>query len=93
MTKKTPTLAGLVVKKPAVTAPTAAPAVADAPAPAPTPSPAHAGGGVAGRKALTLKVDRQRYITLKSACLRLDTSVQEALTQALDDWLRKHATP
>lgn len=41
-------------------------------------------------KALTLRLDRARYTSLKSLSVELDKSAQELLVEALDTLLAKH---
>lgn len=43
-------------------------------------------------KSLTVKLDRDRYETLKSAGIKFDKKSQEIFVEALDLWLRQ-ATP
>lgn len=40
-------------------------------------------------KALTLKLDQERYEALKMAGIRTGKSSQQILTEALDGWLKK----
>lgn len=42
-------------------------------------------------KALTVKLDRERYETLKNAGLKLDKKSQEIFVAALDLWLKQSA--
>lgn len=67
---------GLVAKKGQ-----AAPAVA-APVPQETPNSA------TYYKALTVKLDRERYEALKNAGVKLDKKSQEIFVDALDAWLK-----
>ena len=89
MSKTASLTAGLVAKKgqamPAATAATAVAAVA-AEAPAAAPSTV-----VSYYKALTVKLDRSRYATLKNAGLKLDKKSQEIFVEALDAYLAKVA--
>ncbi|MDA8260754.1 MAG: hypothetical protein M0Z99_34830 [Betaproteobacteria bacterium] len=78
---KTASLTGGLVAKKGAAAPSA-PQAAVAPA-----KSADAGPGY--YKALTLKLDRERYSKLKTLGLTLDKSSQELLTEAVDDLLRK----
>ena len=51
-------------------------------------------GTVGGRdyyKALTVKLDRERYETLKNAGIKLDKKSQEIFVAALDLWLKQSA--
>ena len=73
---------GLVAKKGA-----AAPSAPQAPMAMAAPKPADAGPGY--YKALTLKLDRERYNKLKTLGLALDKSSQELLIEAVDDLLGK----
>ena len=43
-------------------------------------------------KALTVKLDRKRYIALKNAGVRLDKKSQEIFVEALDLWLEKQTS-
>lgn len=42
-------------------------------------------------KALTVKLDRERYETLKNAGVKLDKKSQEIFVEALDLWLKQAA--
>lgn len=42
-------------------------------------------------KALTVKLDRERYETLKNAGIKLDKKSQEIFVAALDLWLKQSA--
>ncbi|MCB1776068.1 MAG: hypothetical protein KDI50_01405 [Candidatus Competibacteraceae bacterium] len=42
-------------------------------------------------KALTVKLDRQRYIALKNAGVRDDKKSQEIFVEALDLWLKQNS--
>lgn len=44
-------------------------------------------------KALTVKLDRDRYQLLKSIGLKLDKKSQEIFVEALDLWLKKQSLP
>ncbi|MFH7040772.1 hypothetical protein ABT392_00385 [Paucibacter sp. JuS9] len=44
-------------------------------------------------KAMTVKLDEQRYRALKTAGLDLDLSSQQILVQALDLWLERRESP
>ena len=51
-----------------------------------------AGAGGSGRdyyKALTVKLDRDRYETLKNVGVKLDKKSQEIFVEALDLWLKQ----
>ena len=86
MSKTASLTAGLVAKKgQAMPAATAVAAVA-AEAPAAAPSTV-----VSYYKALTVKLDRSRYATLKNAGLKLDKKSQEIFVEALDAYLAKVA--
>lgn len=41
-------------------------------------------------KALTVKLDKSRYIALKTAGIQVDKSTQEIMVAALDLWLAKN---
>lgn len=43
-------------------------------------------------KALTVKLDRDRYETLKNVGVKLDKKSQEIFVEALDLWLKQAAT-
>ena len=43
-------------------------------------------------KALTVKLDRERYETLKNVGVKLDKKSQEIFVEALDLWLKQTAT-
>jgi hypothetical protein len=82
MSKTASLTAGLVAKKgQAVPA-----AVAVAPD---TSSAAQPAAASAYYKALTVKLDRSRYETLKNAGLKLDKKSQEIFVEALDAYLAK----
>ena len=80
MSKTASLTAGLVAKK-GQAMPAAA---AEAPAAAPSAVAAY-------YKALTVKLDRNRYETLKNAGLKLDKKSQEIFVEALDAYLAKVA--
>lgn len=63
----------------------AAPAVTHVHTPRPTEKPA----GPNYYKALTVKLDRDRYEALKNLGLKLDMKSQEIFTEALDLWIEK----
>ncbi|QKJ68302.1 hypothetical protein HQN60_15955 (plasmid) [Deefgea piscis] len=42
-------------------------------------------------KALTVKLDRERYEALKNAGIKLDKKSQEIFVEALDSWLKQIA--
>ena len=44
-------------------------------------------------KSLTVKLDRDRYESLKSVGVKLDKKSQEIFVEALDLWLKKQAFP
>ena len=44
-------------------------------------------------KSLTVKLDRDRYQSLKSVGVKLDKKSQEIFVEALDLWLKKQALP
>jgi hypothetical protein len=83
MSKTASLTAGLVAKKgQAVPA-----AVAAAPDTSSAAKPAAASSSY--YKALTVKLDRSRYETLKNAGLKLDKKSQEIFVEALDAYLAK----
>ena len=85
MSKTASLTAGLVAKKgQAMPAAAAAAVAADAPTAAPSAMAAY-------YKALTVKLDRNRYETLKNAGLKLDKKSQEIFVEALDAYLAKVA--
>ena len=81
MSKTASLTAGLVAKK-GQAMPAAAAVAAEAPAAAQSAVAAY-------YKALTVKLDRNRYETLKNAGLKLDKKSQEIFTEALDLWIEK----
>ena len=83
MSKTASLTAGLVAKK-GHAMPTAAAVAAEVPA-------AASSAVVAYYKALTVKLDRNRYETLKNAGLKLDKKSQEIFVEALDAYLAKVA--
>lgn len=86
MSKTASLTAGLVAKKgqamPA--AASVAPVLPVEPA-----KPARAEAASAYYKALTVKLDRERYETLKNAGIKLDKKSQEIFVEALDAYLAK----
>lgn len=44
-------------------------------------------------KSLTVKLDRERYESLKNVGVKLDKKSQEIFVEALDLWLRKQSIP
>ena len=83
MSKTASLTAGLVAKK-GQAMPAATAVAAGAPAAAPS-------AVVSYYKALTVKLDRSRYATLKNAGLKLDKKSQEIFVEALDAYLAKVA--
>ena len=81
MSKTASLTAGLVAKK-GQAMPAAAPVAVEAPAAAPSAVASY-------YKALTVKLDRNRYETLKNAGLKLDKKSQEIFVEALDAYLAK----
>lgn len=86
MSKTASLTAGLVAKK--GQAMPAATSVVQA-LPAEPAKPARAETASAYYKALTVKLDRERYETLKNAGVRLDKKSQEIFVEALDAYLAK----
>lgn len=87
MAKTASLTAGLVAKKGE-----AAPATVVRSAQSAEVSAAGAGAGGSGRdyyKALTVKLDRDRYETLKNVGVKLDKKSQEIFVEALDLWLKQ----
>jgi hypothetical protein len=82
MSKTASLTAGLVAKK--GQAVPAAPAI-----PVETPAAAKLAAASPYYKALTVKLDRNRYETLKSAGLKMDKKSQEIFVEALDAYLAK----
>lgn len=86
MSKTASLTAGLVAKKgqamPAATS--VAPVL-----PVEPTKPARAEAATAYYKALTVKLDRERYETLKNAGVKLDKKSQEIFVEALDAYLAK----
>ena len=87
MAKTASLTAGLVAKKGE-----AAPAVIRKPPAEPAVTEPGAAGGRDYYKALTVKLDRERYETLKNAGIKLDKKSQEIFVAALDMWLKHSAT-
>ncbi len=83
MSKTASLTAGLVAKK-GQAMPAAASVVVEAPAVVPSTVASY-------YKALTVKLDRNRYETLKNAGLKLDKKSQEIFVEALDAYLSKVA--
>ena len=83
MSKTASLTAGLVAKK-GQAMPAAAAVAAEPPAAAQSAVAAY-------YKALTVKLDRNRYETLKNAGLKLDKKSQEIFVEALDAYLAKVA--
>ena len=88
---KTATLtSGLVTKKGQAT-----PAVSSTALPAAVPLPialkSQQGPTTDYYKALTVKLDRERYETLKNIGVKLDKKSQEIFVEALDLWLKQVA--
>jgi len=81
MTKTARLTSGLVVKKGQ-----AAPAVMPADATASQPGKAT---GLDYYKALTVKLDRDRYESLKNLGVKLDKKSQEIFVEALDLWIKQ----
>lgn len=88
MAKTASLTAGLVAKKGE-----AAPAtVVSAPQAQPVEVKTSAtGGGLDYYKALTVKLDRDRYESLKSMGVKLDKKSQEIFVEALDLWMKSAA--
>ena len=89
MAKTASLTAGLVAKKGE-----AAPATVVRSAQSAEVSAAGAGAGAGGSgrdyyKALTVKLDRDRYETLKNVGVKLDKKSQEIFVEALDLWLKQ----
>lgn len=83
MSKTASLTAGLVAKK-GEAMPAAASVAVEPPAAAPSAVTSY-------YKALTVKLDRNRYETLKNAGLKLDKKSQEIFVEALDAYLAKVA--
>lgn len=81
MAKSASLTSGLVTKKGQ-----ASPAV---PPPGPTKQPTSS--SAVYYKALTVKLDKQRYQALKSAGVQLDKSSQDIFVEALDEYLERLA--
>ena len=56
-----------------------------------TTNPTRSEGRSGYYKALTVKLDRDRYETLKYLGIRLDKKSQTILVEALDEWLQRMA--
>lgn len=88
MVKTASLTAGLVVKKGEASPAT----VVAAPQTKPIDVKASAtGGGRDYYKALTVKLDRDRYESLKSMGVKLDKKSQEIFVEALDLWMKSAA--
>lgn len=90
MAKTASLTAGLVAKKGEASPAT----VIATPSPQPIEEKASANGGSSGRdyyKALTVKLDRDRYESLKSMGVKLDKKSQEIFVEALDLWMKSAA--
>lgn len=85
MSKAANLTSGLVAKKgqamPAMLSP--------APPSTPVQSKTQKGTATDYYKALTVKLDRDRYETLKNAGVKLDKKSQEIFVEALDLWLKQ----
>ncbi len=81
MSKTASLTAGLVAKK-GQAMPAAAAVAVEAPSTVPSAVASY-------YKALTVKLDRNRYETLKNAGLKLDKKSQEIFVEALDAYLAK----
>ena len=91
MTRTASLTAGLVAKKgEAAPASIQDPAAKNAAARPAVTDPV-AAGGQDYYKALTVKLDRERYETLKNAGIRLDKKSQEIFVAALDMWLKQQS--
>ena len=88
MSKTASLTSGLVAKKGQAVPAAASPALPVAPV---LPK-AQQGMATDYYKALTVKLDRDRYETLKNAGVKLDKKSQEIFVEALDLWL-KQAVP
>lgn len=82
MAKTAPITTGLMAKKGE-----AVPAIGEVLQTNPTRSEGRSGY----YKALTVKLDRDRYETLKYLGIRLDKKSQTILVEALDEWLQRMA--
>ena len=94
MAKTASLTGGLVVKKGSAAPTIQMPPVAADVSPVAPPSPVSASASPAAKKtvdyykALTVKLDRERYESLKSAGVKLDKKSQEIFVEALDLWLK-----
>ena len=86
MSKTASLTSGLVAKKGQAMPATSSPALPVAPVLPKTQSTA-----TDYYKALTVKLDRDRYETLKNAGVKLDKKSQEIFVEALDLWLKQAA--
>ena len=90
MSKTASLTSGLVTKK-GEAAPAAASAVAEQPK-SQVEQKSKAQSSIEYYKALTVKLDRNRYETLKNVGVKMDKKSQDIFVEALDLWL-KQATP
>lgn len=86
MAKTASLTAGLVAKKGS-----AAPTLQVQPVPAAKVSLAPTTKAADYYKALTVKLDRDRYESLKNAGVKFDKKSQEIFVEALDLWLKAHS--
>lgn len=84
MSKAASLTSGLVVKKGQAMPAISSPAISAAPFPPKTQQAT----ATDYYKALTVKLDRERYETLKNAGVKLDKKSQEIFVEALDLWLK-----
>jgi hypothetical protein len=87
MSKPASLTSGLVAKKGQAMPATSSPALPSVQA---LPK-AQQGAATDYYKALTVKLDRDRYETLKNAGVKLDKKSQEIFVEALDLWLKQAA--
>jgi hypothetical protein len=80
-----PVVAAVPMPAPPVVAPAPAPVAVAPRATAPQPRPA---AGAKGKAAFTLRLDADRHLKLRLACAVTNTSAQQLVTRALDEFLR-----
>lgn len=89
MSKTASLTSGLVTKK-GEAAPAVAPTVAEQPK-SHTEHKAKVQPSIEYYKALTVKLDRDRYETLKNVGVKMDKKSQDIFVEALDLWLKQAA--
>ena len=91
MMSKTATLTSSLMVKKGQAAPTAPASMLATARPSPAATQPKTQTALDYYKALTVKLDRDRYETLKSAGIKLDKKSQDIFVEALDLWLKQAA--